>query len=493
MDTLLYHKLFFRWINNNRVSTLQLYNQKIKNGILFQSSSHSVLDLNTIGDQFTEEHQILQIVKFDARTIFRFIAIVFIVILVCTTVLQSVAGMPVGHLSSSQSHNITAAYDHSILYQEDPSHLDTFTIYAPQLRDTNRTIQVYLPPDYFTSDKRYPVIYLQDGGMLFSTSDRDVHYDKTLDQLFYSGAIDGVIAVGIPASSSNRWDEYSPWVNSTLRLWTNSWDRGGGEGNNYLDFIVNTLKPYIDTNYRTLPDRDNTGIGGFSMGALISIYAGLSRPEVFSKVMATSPAVWFAEIYGKWLSNNQLLNYIASIDVPKNVMFYIDIGTNEWADNIVTAYDTYNNLLKYPYIWQTGAETLYNYLRTMQVPESNLMLIVEEGGIHDVQSWGGRFGNAIIWLYGKKTQQTSTPTTEPTKLAINTMEPTIISLEPTRISETAIAPNVREDALTAQKEFLPADNGDQNSNAKLIFGGILLVIVGIGGYWLSRKIFLSNK
>ena len=433
-------------------------------------------------------------VKFTASNTFRFMAMLLSAVLVFTTGLQTTAGMPVRPLPLSQPLNETFDYDTLILFQEDTSRLDTYTIYAPQLRDTNRTVQVYLPPDYHTSDKSYPVIYLQDGGLLFSpASDRDCHYDETLDELFFSGAIDGVIAVGIAASSSFRWDEYSPWVNSTLHLWTNR-DRGGGEGENYLDFIVDTLKPHIDSNYRTLPDRENTGIGGFSMGGLISVYAGLSRPEVFSKVMATSPAVWFAEIYGKWLSNNQLLNYIASIDVPKDVMFYIDIGTNEWADNIVTAYDNDNNLLKYPYIWQTGAETLYNYLRTMQVPENNLMLIVEEGGIHDAPSWGGRFGYAMTWLYGRQVEQVSTPTIEITQPLVNTIEPTAYSAEPTIIIDTPIAPNIREDTLNSVEEVQPTDNDGQNSNAAfMLLGGIVLVIVGIGGYLLSRRNILLRK
>lgn len=426
-------------------------------------------------------------VKFTASNTFRFMAMLLSAMLVFTTGLQTTAGMPVRPLPLSQPLNETFDYDTLILFQEDTSRLDTFTIYAPQLRDTNRTVQVYLPPDYHTSGKSYPVIYLQDGGLLFSpASDRDCHYDETLDELFFSGAIDGIIAVGIAASSSFRWDEYSPWVNSTLHLWTNR-DRGGGEGENYLDFIVDTLKPHIDSNYRTLPDRENTGIGGFSMGGLISVYAGLSRPEVFSKVMATSPAVWFAEIYGKWLSNNQLLNYIASIDVPKNVMFYIDVGTNEWADTIVTAYDNDNNLLKYPYIWQTGAETLYNYLRTMQVPESNLILIVEEGGIHDAPSWSGRFGYAMAWLYGRRVEQVSTPTMEITQPMANTIEHAATRVEATSISETIT--NETAEAKLSSKQAESQWNGTDGlrSNMLLIFGGISLIAGGIVGYWFFKK------
>lgn len=390
--------------------------------------------------------------------------------------LQSSTGMAI----TDEQSCLVVTIDNNVDFsprQEEVSRLIIFEKDAPELRDAKRTIYVYLPPDYYQTEKRYPVIYLQDGGMLFSTSERDVHYDQTLDQLFVSGVTNGIIAVGIAASANHRWDEYSPWVNNNLNLWVNNWDNGGGEGENYLDFIVNTLKPEIDSNYRTLPDRENTGIGGFSMGGLISIYAGLSRPEVFSKVMATSPAVWFAETGGNWLSNNQLLSYIASIEVPKNVKFYIDVGTNEWAENPVTAYDKDNNSLTYPYIWQTGAETLYNYLRAMLMPESSLLLVREPDGIHDVSSWGGRFGDAITWLYSPQFLPEAPPTPDIT--------PVIISN--TDLSHVAATTMEKAGSSTSEQvsDSLEQNQGQTNYNKILIgdsvalTGGLAVIIAGI--------------
>lgn len=283
---------------------------------------------------------------------------------------------------------------------DEPSRLDEFPIHAPQLRDSERIIQVYLPPDYFESDEHYPVIYLQDGYYLFNPEwIRDCHYDETLDKLFYLGQMEGVIAVDIFASGTNRWDEYSPWVNNTMHLWNEEWSKGGGEGDAYLDFVVDTLKPYIDSHYRTLPERENTGIGGFSMGGLISLYAGLSRPETFSKVMAVSPAVWFTEVSKPWLSDNQLLNYIKNNEVPQNVAFYLDIGTNEWADNLRPVKDQAGNKITFSFAWLNGAEAVFTALKDAEVPASNLLLVIEEDGIHDTPSWERRFGDAILWLF----------------------------------------------------------------------------------------------
>lgn len=132
--------------------------------------------------------------------------------------------------------------------------LERFVITAPQLRITEREIFVHLPPDYFTSEKSYPVLYLHDGGMLFSLNGgHDTRFNTVLDQLHEEGFTEGIIAVGI-SSSQNRWDEYSPWVNENMDIWAH-WSAQqieGGEGDAYLEFIVNTLKPHIDEQYQRL-------------------------------------------------------------------------------------------------------------------------------------------------------------------------------------------------------------------------------------------------
>lgn len=158
--------------------------------------------------------------------------------------------------------------------------------YMPQL-NRNRRIWLYLPPDYFNTTKRYPVLYMHDGQNLFDQATSfsgEWKVDESLNALHQQGDY-GCIVVGIDNGGQYRLDEYSPWVNPQY---------GGGQGDAYVEFITNTLKPHIDSLYRTLPDRVSTGIMGSSMGGLISMYAFSERQDVFSRAGIFSPAFWFA-------------------------------------------------------------------------------------------------------------------------------------------------------------------------------------------------------
>jgi len=279
--------------------------------------------------------------------------------------------------------------------------LESFNIYSPQLRIHDRLIQVYLPPDYHTSGKSYPVIYVQDGVLMFNDSTSDEYrLDETLESLHQSGQLEGVIAVGIECSD-NRWDEYSPWINNNLDIW-HAWQASkteGGEGDQYMDFVVNTVKPVIDQRYRTLPDRENTAIGGGSMGGLISLYGGLKRQDVFSKIVAFSPAVWFAESGGTWLSNNRLVNFINSIQIRQDMQVFLYIGTGEWSERSINIYNSSGQLMTYPRIWIEGARVVAKALKTRGLPSGNIFYIENPGGIHLPFSWAGFFDDALLWFF----------------------------------------------------------------------------------------------
>ena len=184
----------------------------------------------------------------------------------------------------------------------------------PQLGRTRR-VWLYLPPGYASSGRRYPVLYMQDGQNVF---DRLTAFagewgvDETLNQLTASGQDPtGCIVVAID-NGPNRLDEYSPWNNPAY---------GGGQGDLYVDFLVQTLKPYIDATYRTLPGRENTGVAGSSMGALIATYAALRGPAVFGKVGVFSPAYWFAR--------QPLFAYVQQRPAHPKTRFYFVSGTTE--------------------------------------------------------------------------------------------------------------------------------------------------------------------
>ncbi|MFN2637917.1 MAG: alpha-amylase family glycosyl hydrolase [Gemmatimonadaceae bacterium] len=161
---------------------------------------------------------------------------------------------------------------------------DSFAM--PQL-GRKRRVWLYLPPDYATTTKRYPVLYMQDGQNVFDAATSfagEWGVDETLDSLHARGDR-GAIVVAVDHGGTHRLDEYNPWRASDPK-------NGGGEGDAYLDFLVHTLKPYIDQHYRTQSDRLHTAIMGSSMGGLISLYAALKYPSVFGRAGVFSCACW---------------------------------------------------------------------------------------------------------------------------------------------------------------------------------------------------------
>lgn len=163
----------------------------------------------------------------------------------------------------------------------------TDSFYMPQLGRFRR-IWVCLPKDYNNSQTHYPVLYMHDGQNLFDDNYAfagEWGIDESLNLMTSQGNQASII-VGIDNGGNNRINEYSPWINSNY---------GGGEGEKYMKFIVETLKPHIDSLFRTMPDRENTGILGSSMGGLISFYGGLKYQEIFSKVGIFSPSFWFSQ------------------------------------------------------------------------------------------------------------------------------------------------------------------------------------------------------
>ncbi|RTQ52143.1 T9SS type A sorting domain-containing protein [Hymenobacter gummosus] len=239
----------------------------------------------------------------------------------------------------------------------------------PQLGRTRR-VWVYLPSDYATSGRRYPVLYLHDGQNVFdqcTSFSGEWGVDETLAQLQQSGQdATGCIVVAVDNDGAQRLNEYSPWNNPQY---------GGGQGAQYVDFLVQTLKPYVDQQYRTLPDRLNTGIGGSSMGGLISLYAALQYPAVFGRAAVFSPAFWFAEASLK----NYLHQHRATASQPTR--FYFVAGTQESQTMVPLMQAVRDSLLRAGY-----AATDLNYQ-------------VRTDGQHAEWFWRREFPAAYQWLY----------------------------------------------------------------------------------------------
>jgi len=364
------------------------------------------------------------------------------------------------------------------------SRIETFTIAIPQLGDRPRNIQVYLPPDYDSSEKAYPVFYLYDGEYLFNPPSEgigDYDVDETLDRLFNEGSLEGLIVVGIEHDRDYSWSEYMPWVNEDMRDWLKASDTAraeGGEGFAFLDFIVRTLKPEIDSRYRTLPDRENTAIGGFCRMGIIPIIAGIEYPDVFSGVMAMSPAVWLAEGGGRWLSNNQLIQYLNNSQMPENVQFYIDIGTEESSGSRPPVRDQNGDRITYPQAYVEGAQVLAAALLNNGVPESNVFFRIIDGvaGTRDI--WAQRLDEVMLWFFSRDGAEAgSTP--------VETVVPE--SAEGDQGNQVFL-PGIQQNTTPAElNNETPVETSNPKISSKVIIGAGLVLVSFAGGYWLLKK------
>ncbi|MES1216254.1 MAG: alpha/beta hydrolase-fold protein [Bacteroidota bacterium] len=167
-------------------------------------------------------------------------------------------------------------------------HIIDTSFFIPQLKRTRR-IWIYLPEDYGTADNRYPVLYMQDGQNVFDDATAFAG-EWGVDEYLDSSSAKKCIVVAVDNSSANRMTEYNPYDYEKF---------GKGEGNKYADFLVKTLKPFIDKNYRTLKSKDNTFIAGSSMGGLISFYCLLKYPGTFGGAGIFSPSFWVAPAINK--------------------------------------------------------------------------------------------------------------------------------------------------------------------------------------------------
>lgn len=236
--------------------------------------------------------------------------------------------------------------------------------FMPQL-DRTRRIWIYLPPDYESTSDKYPVIYMHDGQNLF-----DAYYsfagewkiDESMNMLFDQGD-SGAIIIGIDNGGSQRINEYSPWFRPNY---------GGGDGELYAQFLVNTLKPFIDSNYRTLTEREYTAIAGSSLGANISMYTGIEYQEVFSKVGIFSPAFWFSD---------SIYSHVADKGIQEEMRIYFVAGDQESATIL------------------SDMMAMYDTLLAEGVPANEMQFVHHADGAHSEWYWAREYPDAYEWLF----------------------------------------------------------------------------------------------
>ena len=238
-----------------------------------------------------------------------------------------------------------------------------------------RDLIVYLPPGYDSDEnagRTYPVLYLHDGQNLFDPATsfiagRTWQVREAADEGIESGEVEPLIIVGISNTGDRRLAEYTP---------DKDWRMGGGEADLYGQLITRELMPWIGHSYRVRRDRQSTGIGGSSLGGLVSLYFGLREPGIFGRVAVLSPSVWW--------NHKSILGVLNEVGprIELKPRVWLDVGDSEGR---MTLRDTE----------QLNKRLIANGWREGETLHFEKMA----GGKHDEASWATRVGPLLRFLF----------------------------------------------------------------------------------------------
>lgn len=228
-------------------------------------------------------------------------------------------------------------------------------------------LMVYLPPSY-DGYRTFPVLYMQDGGNLFLDN------VVLIESLFAAGTLEEIMMIGIVPGK--RLDEYTPWCSPALDP---RYHNFGGQGEQYLSFLVQEIRPFINRQYCTLVEREKTGIMGFSLGGLISIYGASLYPEIFGRVGSLSGSFWY----------DGFLEYLRAAEISYlGSRIYIDVGELEGKNKSSIQQNMVENTKEIPAI-------LYG----KNLNPHDCRLIIHKGMDHNYIHFIKRFPGAIQWLF----------------------------------------------------------------------------------------------
>ncbi len=243
----------------------------------------------------------------------------------------------------------------------------------------SRLLRVWLPPGYDEAEneaRQYPVFYLNDGQNLFdpATSYTGVEWqvDETADRLIREGKIPPIIMVGIDNAQKDRIREFLPYRSfhpPVLRP----------QGRRYVGFLIDEVMPFVHERYRTARGAENTGLGGSSLGAIVSLYTAMERPGVFGRLLLESPSLY--------ISNRQLLKQSRAFrQWPEKI--FLGVGTEE-AGNDDRSAEVVDDV-----------RHLERILRRAGLGEERLRVWIHEGASHNEAAWATRFPEALQFLFG---------------------------------------------------------------------------------------------
>lgn len=244
-------------------------------------------------------------------------------------------------------------------------------IYIPCFHDM-RTLHIYLPHNYDSSKKNYPVMYMYDGHNLFHDEDATFGTSWGLKNYLDKQEQD-LIIVGIECNHEGyrRLEEFSPYDFKDTQV-----GEIHAQGKEFMEWVVGALKTWIDRRYRTLPSRKHTAIGGSSMGGLMALYSILHHNDTFSKAACLSPFIYSLQ--------QPIEQEIKSARLHKDTHIYISYGSDEFRSK--------NQL----------AKAMNNFLKILQLLNEQQVSILPNlifKGKHSEASWHEELETFIPYLY----------------------------------------------------------------------------------------------
>lgn len=253
------------------------------------------------------------------------------------------------------------------------SRVELHAIYSRYLPG-RRVLRVYVPAGYRRAwPRRYPVLYLQDGQKLFGLLGESWGLQQVLDEEIEAGRVAPLVVVGVDHGGESserdyaRIGEYTPIPDG---------QHGGGQAESYARMLVEEIMPWVGRQFRVRKGREQTGIGGSSLGALVSLYVGLENRKVFGRIAALSPSLWWG---GEWIY--RYIEGMGGSATPKP-RIWLDMGEREGLSHVARAEKLRDRMV------QAGWSS----------PE-HLRFYRDTQGEHHESAWGGRLGEVLRYLF----------------------------------------------------------------------------------------------